>query len=268
MYKLVAADDEVTALKFIDYCIKRNELPVALVGTAMDGKEAIGLIDDLHPDIVLLDIKMPKLNGVEVGKYIAEKHPGTKVIMLTAYDQFDFAQQAIRFNAYDYLLKPVKPEQLIEVIKKAIKEINRQRLVEEQNQNLTEIKNIINSYNEPLMKILSKPELKNVEQVVSWIQNYLQVNYHKNITLEHLAEKVYLSPCYVSRAFRQVTGLNFMQYLTEIRIERAMQLLKIGKYSVSEVAEAVGYKDASYFSQMFKKKTGFVPSELINKQAK
>lgn len=523
MYKLVAADDEVTALKFIDYCIKKNKLPVTLVGTAMDGKEAISLVEDLHPDIVLLDIKMPKFSGVEVGKYIAEKYPRTKVIMLTAYNQFDFAQQAIRFNAYDYLLKPVKPEQLIEVIEKAIKEINQQRLAEEQNQrqkavleqlkspllkksitslvttgkleqavlydnqllngplqcqnighmvvwqkdgskscnhilveklinklndsmqhgffvyleasndivfyseksdiefrklkdalhnvlqedychaltlanikyfsgvpeayshsrinsrnkafwqkegiffvdssldkeshnfestrelenkliksyfssndntlkkntqeiiasiinsvmhlkpcpdqtksyfeelvvliawsflekkvavdeieklknettasiratiNCAEIKDIIYNYDESLLKILLKPESRNVEQVVSWIQNYLQVNYQQNITLEHLADKVYLSPCYVSRAFRQVTGLNFMQYLTKIRIERAMQLLKAGQYTVSEVAKAVGYKDSSYFSQIFKKKTGLTPSELMNKQAK
>lgn len=95
---------------------------------------------------------------------------------------------------------------------------------------------------------------------------YIGVNYAENITLTNMASAVYMSPAYLSRVFRSETGVTFNQYLNRVRITKAKGLLKNRKLKLSDISQAVGYEDQSYFTRVFKKLTGCSPCQYRNKE--
>ncbi|CAM4119354.1 response regulator [Lederbergia lenta] len=99
------------------------------------------------------------------------------------------------------------------------------------------------------------------KDVIMITKEYMEKNYHKPITLEEVGEMVHLSPHYFSKMFKIRTGRSFIDYLTDIRVERAKELMHTHEKNIKEICYAVGYNDPNYFSRVFKKMTGFSPSE-------
>lgn len=126
MLSLLVADDEDIVRSAIKSIIGRGALAIHLIGEAATGEEAISLAHQMRPKIVLMDVKMPGLNGLEAARAIRAESPSTKIIMLTAYDEFSFAQEALRLGASDYLLKPIRPSALLEVLSRIQKEIEQE----------------------------------------------------------------------------------------------------------------------------------------------
>lgn len=120
MYKTLIVEDEALERQVLRYLLEESDLPVTVVGEASNGKEAVILADTLRPDIVLMDIKMPVMDGLQVTQEIKEKKPDTEVIIITAYGKFSYSQKAIKCHVADYLLKPVQPDELIGTLKKVI----------------------------------------------------------------------------------------------------------------------------------------------------
>ncbi len=144
MYKIMIIDDEPIERMAISYVVKNSELPVMIVGEAADGLDAVKMCFDLNPDIVLLDIKMPCMDGLEAASEMLTLGLEGVIIFSTAYDEFEYAQKAIKLGAFDYILKPVRPEEVVKVIKRAIKELeNRKR---SQCRKMEEQKNLIKPY--------------------------------------------------------------------------------------------------------------------------
>lgn len=127
MYKIVIADDEPTEIKFIRFVIETFKLPFQICGEAENGEEAIRLVDEHAPEFVILDIQMPLMDGLAAANRIKSDHPMTKVYLLTAYKYFEYAQKAVKAGVDDYLLKPIRPEDLVNVLKKGIAELLKQR---------------------------------------------------------------------------------------------------------------------------------------------
>jgi len=128
VYKIVVADDEQLERQVIKAILESGEeFDVKIVGEACDGENAIKLTEKLNPDIIFMDIKMPDIDGLESTRIIKDKFPHVKVIILTAFDEFSYAQEALKLGALDYLLKPARPHQIINVLKKAIKEIEMEK---------------------------------------------------------------------------------------------------------------------------------------------
>ena len=128
MYKLLIADDEPTERNFVRWIIRSYHLPFTICGEAADGEEAVSLAEAHQPDVVIMDISMPLLGGLEAAAAICSKQPQTLIYMLTAYRYFEYAQEAIRFGARDYLLKPVKPQVLVAALKAGLNLALRRRL--------------------------------------------------------------------------------------------------------------------------------------------
>lgn len=128
MIKMLIVDDELIIRKGISMSIDWEEQGVEIVGEAANGKEAIEKLETLKPDILITDIRMPEMNGLELCRYIYEKNFDIKMIVLTGYDDFEYAKQAITYKVNDFLLKPVGAEKLIEAVAKIIKEINQERI--------------------------------------------------------------------------------------------------------------------------------------------
>lgn len=124
MYKVLLVDDEVVVREGIKERINWSELGLVCIGDCENGMEAMEAVDLLLPDVVLTDINMPFVDGLELTRYISEHHPFTKVIILTGYDDFSYAQQAIKLRVKDFILKPITARELHKVLEKVTAEMN------------------------------------------------------------------------------------------------------------------------------------------------
>ncbi len=224
MKTAIIVDDEELSHDIIKYLIDKFNLPIRIAGQATSGDEAIVLIHSLRPDIVFLDIEMPKYNGIEVMEKIKASYTGTiKFIVITAYSYFEYAQSALRLGAKDILLKPIEPKQFIETMERVM------------GYKYTD--------NSTLNEILE----------------YINDNYGKPIELEECARLFHISPNYISRMFKKHTNVSFITYINELRIKRALELLKDTDLPIKEIAHKVGYNNLNYFYKNFKICTGTTP---------
>jgi two-component system response regulator YesN len=245
---LIAEDEdfERTALKFLINKYYSDKIQV--VGEASNGQQAIEKASLLKPDIVLMDINMPAVDGLQAGEKIKEINKNTEVVILTAYNYFEYAKKGIQIGVYDYLLKPYSNEEFLDSINKLI-----ERITERKNLNLS-----VSDYTE---QTLDGAGGNNVE-IVEAAKKYIQMNYTKEISLEDIASYVSVSSYYLSRIFSKKEGMTYKDYLIKLRMERAVKLIKEGRKSIKEISIEVGYTDQNYFSKAFKKYYDKSPKEF------
>ena len=233
---LLIADDENLELKVLEKTVKKHFVDELEIFASSNGRKASQICDEVKPDIALLDIEMPGMNGIELAKYIKEKYADCIIIFITAYDRFDYAIEAMHIKAFDYLLKPWKEERLCELINTAIENVR----------SMQKTDSIVHSQ-------------KDV------IKDYIDRNYKKDISAKDVAGILGYSDVYFSKVFKQLFDDNFINYLTKIRIDRAKLLLKDVSFNIKEVGKSVGYADSNYFTKVFKRSVGMSPSEYRNK---
>lgn len=124
LYKVILADDEEEIRNGIIRKINWKENGFELVGAAENGQEALELAEKCKPDVVMTDVKMPFLNGLELGEKLAERMPSTKLVLFSGFDDFEYAQQAVKLNATEYILKPINSEELVALLQKIKKQID------------------------------------------------------------------------------------------------------------------------------------------------
>lgn len=124
MYKLLIADDEQLERRALRHIVKQYLPELEVVGEARNGDESVELVREHEPQIILMDIKMPGKSGLEAAKEIKQSYPNTNIIILTAFDYFDYAKTALQVGAVDYLLKPIRPQELSKVLQKCIDDLN------------------------------------------------------------------------------------------------------------------------------------------------
>lgn len=233
---LLIADDENLELKVLEKTVKKYFVDELEIFASSNGRKASQICDEVKPDIALLDIEMPGMNGIELAKYIKEKNTECIIIFITAYDRFDYAIEAMHIKAFDYLLKPWKEERLCELINTAIENVR----------SMQKTDSIVHSQ-------------KDV------IKDYIDRNYKKDISAKDVAGILGYSDVYFSKVFKQLFDDNFINYLTKIRIDRAKLLLKDVSFNIKEVGKSVGYADSNYFTKVFKRSIGMSPSEYRSK---
>ena len=233
---LLIADDENLELKVLEKTVKKHFVDELEIFASSNGRKASQICDEVKPDIALLDIEMPGMNGIELAKYIKEKYADCIIIFITAYDRFDYAIEAMHIKAFDYLLKPWKEERLCELISTAIENVR----------SMQKTDSIVHSQ-------------KDV------IKDYIDRNYKKDISAKDVAGILGYSDVYFSKVFKQLFDDNFINYLTKIRIDRAKVLLKDVSFNIKEVGKSVGYADSNYFTKVFKRSVGMSPSEYRSK---
>lgn len=358
--KLLIVDDEPIVREGLKNNIDWNNMNLEVIGCASDGRSALELFTLNRADIVLTDIRMPFMDGLEMTKEVKKVDPLTVVILLSAYDDFKYAQEAIRLGAFDYILKPIDIDILKTTVKRAVDK--RREVLNKEKETLPLLNkedlkfykaeyfkyplkledelakavkrgdsalafNIFNNiwhefiykgYSVDFIKrwglelvavvtrsiieigenadILFKntdpwkqiSELKTKDKIHDWMQNIIEAvceyvylskntknkkliemavkmiheNYSdENISLNSIAEKLYITPNYLSTLFKNEMGITFSDYLTEYRIEKAKELLKDIRIKIYEISGAVGYTDSHYFSKIFKNMTGLTPKE-------
>ena len=251
MIKVMIVDDE----KYVRMGIKTETdwalIGCEVVGEAANGQEALEIADRVRPDLVVSDIRMPRMDGIQLAEKLVEKYPGVKVIFLTAYNEFEYARQAIRIGVSDYLLKPFQDGEL---------EASIQRLL-----HLHPNAPASNSeLEEQLIPLKRKEDVTNryVQTAISYIEEHYP---DMDFSVGKLAESMAVSEGHISRLFKAETDVSINNYLTKYRIRKAMDYLKDVQVKVYEVAEKVGYQDLAYFSNTFKKLVGKTPSDYQTK---
>lgn len=264
MYKAVVIEDEPNVRKELVLCSPWDSEGIIFAGEAEDGKSGLELIFTVHPDIVLTDIRMPNIDGIEMIKLAKEKlsreensiHAEPEWIIISGYSEFEYAHNAMQLGVHEYVLKPVQDEELKQSLERCKKRIDEKRFV----------RNVRSAADKGGRTIQIFREYKsNGDDINGYISKAVELirnNYVQGITMEDVASKLGISSGHFSRLFRKATGYTFTDYLMYERIVQAVKLLKETDKKVYEIADLVGYEDGKYFSQIFKRITGFTPLEF------
>ncbi len=235
--RVVLVDDEIMIREGFKRLFDWEAHDCQVVGEAADGMEALAQIDALRPDIVIMDINIPIMNGLKVIQLSRMKHPDTAFVIVSGYDDFSYCREALRLQITDYILKPVNYEEFGTCIDNLKISLFERRVSAEAEQTQQE------------------------ERAITGITRYLQQHLAEEMSLTVLAEVFHLSPQYISQLFKNEIGVGFLAYLTNIRMEKAKKLLLATSLSIAEVAEQSGYGDYRVFTKVFKKAEGITPSQ-------
>lgn len=234
--RVLLVDDEIMIREGFKKLFDWEAHGCEVVGEAVDGMEALAQMDALDPDIAIMDINIPIMNGLKVIQLSRIKHPETAFVIVSGYDDFSYCREALRLQITDYILKPVDYEEFgtcIDNLKIALF----QRQWEKETVDLQE------------------------GRTIHSITRYLQEHMAEDISLTVLAEQFHLSSQYISQLFKNEIGVNFLAYLTNIRMEKAKKLLLSTSMPIGEISEQLGYGDYRVFTKVFKKSEGITPSQ-------
>ena len=233
--KLLIVDDEIIIRKGLE-SLSWESVGITEKKMSDSGVDALQLISSFGPDIILTDIRMPGLDGLQLAREIAAGDLKCKMILLSGYGTFEYAKQAIHNGVFEYLLKPSSPEEILEVDKV----LNRRDAVEQEKE-----------------EMFAAGEDGNGR----WIMDYIEQNYMNEITLTSIAEYTHFSITYLSRLIKKETNYNFTKLLGIVRMLKAAELLANTDLKIYAICERIGINDQRYFSQLFRKTFGKTPME-------
>lgn len=259
MIRLLIADDEKLEREALAELVQRRFEREVVLEVAENGRKAADTAVLWGADLILMDIEMPGMSGLDAARAVLAQRPSCRVIFVTAYSLFQYAHEAVHLGAYDYLLKPVDPDELEASVRRAMRQIETERKLEElaaaqpqPEQTETE---------EEAEDAPEESENSQTALVMAHVRRYLEDNYMFDLSLDSVGEILHISPAYLSAQFKKYQKMNFLDCLTELRINAAKELLADPFRSSAEVASMVGYEDASYFARAFKKRTGMTPTQ-------
>ena len=344
--KVLLVDDEIFAVRGLNSMLHWEAFHGELAGTAANGEEAMEYMAVTPPDVIISDIKMPRMDGLRLAELVHAQSPATRMILLSGHGEFEYARQALKYGVADYILKPITREKVNQIENLLVKfykenEERKQRFLnawdsglEEKilsilhNQNMEaldqffrssyfvstmhsssanplgiqlinylyayfsqidinrtvitvsrerameqfwdspgtqeKINFIITSYYDVLTGMNQKKQAYS-ESFITYAKEYIGEHYSDpEFNISVLADNMHVSLSYLSSQFKQATGSNLISYVTAMRMDYARRLLADRRYSIGEISAMSGYEDAKYFPKLFKKKTGFTPSEYRN----
>lgn len=266
MIRLLIADDERLEREALVEMVSRRFEHEVVLETAENGRKAADAAILWGADLILMDIEMPGMSGLDAARAVLAQRPGCRVVFVTAYSLFQYAHEAVHLGACDYLLKPVDPDELEASIRRAIRQIETERKLEA----LAPVQPEPEAPTASEAPAPAHPESENQQTalVMAHVRRYLEDNYMFDISLDSVGEILHISPAYLSAQFKKYQKMNFLDCLTELRINAAKELLNDPFRSSAEVASMVGYEDASYFARAFKKRTGVTPTQYRKQAAK
>ena len=253
MYRVLIVEDEDIIRKGIAYTMDWTGMGCTIAGEAANGQEGLEKIKELSPDIVMADIMMPVMDGIEMIRQAKEKY-SFKSIILTSYADFDYAKKAIDLDVSAYLMKPVDEEELKKNVAKIIAEIEKDHQYEQFSAK--------QNTGTELQEVFIKNDKDN-----DYVQHVLDVTkerYADKISIEQFSEELGVSASYLSRKFKEATGTSYLDFLNRYRVSQAIKLLETGTYKVYEVSDMTGFTDYKHFNSVFKRYTNVSPSEFLN----
>ncbi len=242
MLKVLVVDDESMVRRGIVLGFDWAALGCVIVGEATNGEEGLAAVESYNPNLIITDVRMPRMDGIEMLGELRRRGNRAHVILLTAYSDFSYARSALQYGADDYLLKPFHNQDLVAAIDRIQQKVQERSALTPQD--------VL-----PLAK-------GDKSKYVLLAMNYIAEHYRDpGIGITLIAQSLGVSEGHLSHVFKKETSYTIIGYLTQYRVHMAMELLQDCRYKIYEVAEMVGYRDVAYFGSTFKKLTGLSPSE-------
>ena len=246
MLKVIIADDEARVCSLIQMLIDWQELNMELAGTASNGLQALELIQTCSPDILITDIRMPGADGLTMLAALRSEFPDMQVTVLTGYQDFSYAQQAIRLGVTRFLLKPSKMDEIREALETMTVRLNTRSQMRHPEEEPEEEQHGAGSF------------------IVNQAMAYIEEHYAEKLTLQGVADCCYVSQWHLSKLLNRHTGKSFYDILNTVRIRKAKELLLDPRLKIGEIGERVGYADTAHFARTFKKQEGMSANEYRN----
>ncbi len=257
MFKIIIVEDEDLIRKGLVFTFDWLSYDCVVVGEASNGQEALELIKEQQPDIVITDIKMPIMDGLEM-----LEHSETRLfetIIITGYAEFSYAKKAIQFDVSEFLLKPLDHSELGHVLEKLIVKIKNKQMVksiQEKVKDYSELKVIDLEYYYHDSHYNSRYTPKVLE--------YVAMHYGHKTSIDTIADELEVSSAYLSKKFKEDTKHTFNDFLNKYRIQKALEYMYESDMKIYEIAEIVGYSEYKYFSQVFKNYMNYSPTEFLH----
>lgn len=237
IYKLIVVDDEVASRDTICGCFPWSEFGFEVVGQFDNGLYVLEYLKAHHVDVILSDVVMPCLSGIELAKAVYEQYSdGVKMIFLSGYSEFEYAKKALTYGVVGYILKPAKYSELAETFAK--------------------LRTLLDSKTAEPQEKDEVPE--EIHPIISMVKEYVEENY-RTANLTKAAQLVYMNPSYLSQFFKKNTGMKFSDYIMQVRMEKSRQLLQELDLKVYNISDMVGYSDPQNFTRAFKRYWGNPP---------
>ena len=238
MYSIMIVEDEYLVRQGIASLVDYEQFGMQVIAQAENGIEAWQKFQENPADILLTDINMPQMNGLELAKLVRDQAPKCHIVFLTGYDDFDYARTAIKLGADDYLLKPFSKDDVEEMLAKVQTKLDKER-------KKAQIQNLVDQGQRSELEEAIHARLADSE-----------------LSLKNLALQLGFSPSYLSVLIKKELGLPFQDYLIQERMKKAKLLLLTTDLKIYEIAEQVGFEDMNYFSQRFKQVVGLTPRQF------
>lgn len=260
-YKVLIVDDEYSSSHYIEALIEKKCPGFAVSASAENGRQALEQIDRERPDVLISDIRMPVMDGIELIETVSRSCPDVVLVLVTGYQDFEYARKALRAGVSEYLLKPVKPsqmQQLMEEIKRKLDKSRHERQIVDFHALMKR------NMPEDAGQIVEKTDDK--DTLFDEILAYMEVHIREELTLSRICRDIGVSQTAIGRMFRTKADTSFCSYLTRLRIERAKEYMRQHpNVFIKDVAAQVGYRDQFYFTRTFRSVTGLTPSEYMEK---
>ncbi|MBT2290404.1 response regulator [Paenibacillus albidus] len=268
MWKVLLVEDEVFVRESVREIIAWEELGFSVSGEAGNGAEALEMIRNDAPDLVITDIIMPQMDGVELLRKTREEGYASRFVMLTCMSDFEYVRQAMEYGASNYILKlSMSVNSLRETLRKISQELLKDHDTHKNNSTAAVAGSGMDETNDmklaPLLpeEVTSHPEIQKILQ-------YIHAHYPQDITVKSMSQYVMMGENYVSTLFKKKTGQTLIHYLHQIRINQAIQHLTQSDLPVYEIGNRVGFVNDNYFIKIFKRLTGQTPSQFRQRNRK
>lgn len=236
-HNILVVDDEYNSRMGVTFTLEQWGEDRVKVDMADNGKQAIRLLGENPYDLLITDIRMPLMSGIELLETLRGEQNKINTILLTGFAEFEYAQKALRLGAVDYLLKPIRQEQLIASVGK-----------------------VFQSKSEETANLLSYGIPSSNAYILSAVK-YIHESIGMPLSIKEIAQHVHLNPSYLSVLFKEETGVSFSDYVIRLRMKRAKELLYHSPLSMDSISEQIGLQTASYFIRIFKKYEGITPKQ-------
>ncbi len=244
---ILVVDDESITLQGIKKTLESWTNGNKEILVAPNAASAIEVFKSQQVHLLITDIDMPEMTGLEMLREIKRIGQLPVVIIISAYSDFSYAQEAIELGVVNYLLKPINKQKLIEVVENALE-------IEEKRKRASMIEKVVDD------RLVHIKEDEKLDGPIEKAIKYLDSNISNQINLKEVAKHVHLNPSYFSVLFKDQTNMTFSEYVTRIRIQKAKNLLLTTNLTVSEIAEQVGYNTPKYFIKIFKEYENVTPN--------
>lgn len=249
IYKLLVAEDEPIERMVLCRTLRKNLGEFLEIHEAENGIEALELYRREQPQIVILDVEMPGISGLEAARRIRAEGGLCAVVFLTGFENFAYAKQAIEVRALDYLLKPYEEQELICAVEESIQYVRK----------LSELMALVPA--EPPAEQEGEVTEIRLAALRNTVRSFIDERYTQPLSMQDAAKAMGYSETYFCRLFKQCFGVNFSTYLNEFRVEKAKEMMADTRTSIRQISTACGYSDPKYFARVFRRFVGLTPSE-------